>query len=134
MHNNASVAQTLRLLEDPQATMLVSLLHALPAATWATDARTVPLGDPAMLAYRLHAAGLTRRETELAVLDLAGFGRMEIAQRLSITPMSVTTYWKRIYRKLDLPSRRAFRCWVLQHALAPDAPDPCEHAQDTRYE
>jgi DNA-binding CsgD family transcriptional regulator len=50
---------------------------------------------------------LTPREREIALLVVNGLTDREIAQRLYLSHHTVSQYVKRIYRKLDVPSRVA---------------------------
>jgi RNA polymerase sigma factor (sigma-70 family) len=50
---------------------------------------------------------LTPREREVALLVVDGCSDREIAQRLYLSRHTVSQYVKRIYRKLDVPSRVA---------------------------
>jgi DNA-binding CsgD family transcriptional regulator len=50
-------------------------------------------------------AALTPREQEVAVLVVDGLADREIAERLCLSPHTVTQYVKRIYRKIDVDSR-----------------------------
>jgi DNA-binding CsgD family transcriptional regulator/GAF domain-containing protein len=60
---------------------------------------------PAIAAGVLTA--LTPRECEVAALVVDGLADREIAERLSLSHHTVSQYVKRIYRKLDVPSRVA---------------------------
>lgn len=50
-------------------------------------------------------AALTPREREIALLVIDGFSDRLIAERLYLSRHTVSQYVKRIYRKLDVPSR-----------------------------
>ncbi|HKA67955.1 MAG TPA: helix-turn-helix transcriptional regulator [Actinomycetes bacterium] len=52
-------------------------------------------------------AALTPREREVALLVVDGSSDRQIAQRLYLSPHTVSQYVKRIYRKLDVSSRVA---------------------------
>jgi DNA-binding NarL/FixJ family response regulator len=56
---------------------------------------------------------LTPREREVALLVVDGLSDREIAQRLFLSPYTVSQYVKRIYRKLDVPSRVALTRFLL---------------------
>jgi DNA-binding NarL/FixJ family response regulator len=55
--------------------------------------------------------GLSPRETELVVLDLCGWSTHRIAERFGVESLTITSYWKRIYRKLNR-NRKEVRCWA----------------------
>jgi DNA-binding CsgD family transcriptional regulator len=50
---------------------------------------------------------LTPRERDVARYVVDGLSDREIAERLYLSPYTVSQYVKRIYRKLDVPSRVA---------------------------
>ena len=56
---------------------------------------------------------ISPRERELVLLDLQGMSRHAIAQHMGITAKSVSTYWRNIYRKLDIHSRQELRIYIL---------------------
>jgi RNA polymerase sigma factor (sigma-70 family) len=63
---------------------------------------------------------LTPREREIALLVIDGRTDRQIAQRLYLSPHTVSQYVKRIYRKLDVPSRVALTRLLLEsRAFAP---------------
>ena len=49
---------------------------------------------------------LTLRERQVAALAVAGKQNAEIADALSVSPATIATHLKNIYRKLDIHSRR----------------------------
>ena len=63
---------------------------------------------------------LTPRERGVALLVVDGCSDRQIAQRLYLSPHTVSQYVKRIYRKLDVSSRVALtRLLVDQRAIRP---------------
>lgn len=57
---------------------------------------------------------LSSRELEVAVLVASGLSNMEIADRLIISPRTVSTHLERIYRKLNIHSRSALTKYILE--------------------
>jgi DNA-binding CsgD family transcriptional regulator len=57
---------------------------------------------------------LTPREREVALLVVEGHSDREIADRLFLSPYTVSQYVKRIYRKLEVPSRVALTRLLLE--------------------
>jgi DNA-binding NarL/FixJ family response regulator len=67
------------------------------------DVPTVRRGPRATT--RAHPAGLTQREAEVLVLVAAGLRNAEIAQRLYLTPKTVSHHLSAIYAKLGVETR-----------------------------
>lgn len=62
-------------------------------------------------------ANLTLREQQIARGVVDGLANAEIAERLGISPRTVTTHLTRIYARLGLGSRTALTRWALEHGL-----------------
>lgn len=60
---------------------------------------------------------LSKRETEVAVLVAEGLTSQEIADRLHISPRTVTTHLSNMYERLELSGRAALARYVVQHGL-----------------
>jgi DNA-binding CsgD family transcriptional regulator len=73
-------------------------------------------------------AGLTAREVEVLRLLARGLTNKEIAQRLVISPKTVSNHVEHIYAKIGASSRAAAGLFAMQHGLLPDeelvAPSP----------
>ena len=67
------------------------------------DLPTVRRGPRA--STRAHPAGLTQREAEVLVLVAAGLRNAEIAERLYLTPKTVSHHLSAIYAKLGVETR-----------------------------
>ena len=63
------------------------------------------------------AVPLTKREREVAVLVADGLTSQEIADRLHISPRTVTTHLGNMYERLGLPGRAALARYVVQRGL-----------------
>lgn len=61
--------------------------------------------DPGAVASTLHEVMLSERETEVLKLVAQGYVNKEIAQRLAISPATVGSHIKNLYRKLAVHSR-----------------------------
>ena len=55
----------------------------------------------------LRGLGLTARESEIAALAAEGYSVLNVAARLNISPWTVRTHLREVYRKLDVGSRAA---------------------------
>jgi ATP/maltotriose-dependent transcriptional regulator MalT len=55
----------------------------------------------------LYPAGLTRREVEVLRLLAAGLSNAEIGRELSLSTLTINTYLRTIYSKLEVSSRNA---------------------------
>ena len=62
-------------------------------------------------------ANLSGRERELLELAAAGASNNEIAQRLSLSPNTVKTYWQRLYEKLGASDRASAIAEALRRGL-----------------
>ena len=71
-------------------------------------------GTPA----REYPAGLTRREVEVLRLVAAGLTDAQVAERLYLSPRTVTTHLTSIYNKLGVSSRLAAARFAIEHGLA----------------
>ena len=109
-------ASALAASDDPemvrQAVVIFEDLGAKPAITRAIDRlRTLGVDDlPALrrgprATTRAHPAGLTQREAEVLTLVAEGLRNAEIAERLYLTPKTVSHHLSAIYAKLGVATR-----------------------------
>jgi DNA-binding NarL/FixJ family response regulator len=63
-------------------------------------------------------ASLSDREEELAVYLAQGLTYVECSERMGIALGTVQDYVKRVYRKLDVSSKKAVREWVSRYVTA----------------
>lgn len=63
------------------------------------------------------AGGLSRREAEVVRLVAEGLSNAEIAQRLVISPRTVTTHLQHVYARLGISSRAALVRYAVEHEL-----------------
>jgi DNA-binding NarL/FixJ family response regulator len=68
-------------------------------------------------ARREWPAGLTSREVEVLGLLARGFSNKQIAQRLVITPKTVSNHLQHIYLKIDVSSRASATHFAIQRGL-----------------
>jgi DNA-binding CsgD family transcriptional regulator len=57
---------------------------------------------------------LSAREAQVARLVALGLSNAEVAERLFISPRTVTTHLEKIYRRLGLAGRTALARYVLE--------------------
>jgi DNA-binding CsgD family transcriptional regulator len=78
-----------------------------------------PARAASVVELRLRAAGLTRREREIALRVLRGESTATIAAGLHLSPWTVQDHLKAIFDKTDVRSRRAFVArWAFESAGA----------------
>lgn len=97
--------------------ILLALAFALIAVTFAFFIRYAPTATEAVLdsaksttnyealSEVAHERGLTARETEIALLVSQGYSAKTIAEMLYVSPETIRTHTKRIYRKLGVHSK-----------------------------
>lgn len=64
--------------------------------------------------------GLSDRESEILALITQGLGNAEVAARTYLSPNTVKTYIRTIYRKIDVASRTQAVLWGVDHGFSPD--------------
>ncbi len=97
-------------LGEPMANLLKQFLEHHPAHTFARhvlDACLMSLRTHAPPTVRRlsHANGLTRRENEVLSLLAEGLSNKEIAEKLFVSPGTVKTHVKKIFKKLNVRRR-----------------------------
>ncbi|MGI8458428.1 MAG: response regulator transcription factor [Propionibacteriaceae bacterium] len=64
--------------------------------------------------------GLTDRESEILALITQGLDNAEVAARTYLSPNTVKSYIRSIYRKINVPSRTRAVLWGVDHGFSPD--------------
>jgi DNA-binding NarL/FixJ family response regulator len=112
-------AEARALLEEARA--ICTSLEARPALARA-DALAArldaPEPAPATAPTRGYPAGLTAREVEVMRLVAAGLTDAQVAERLSLSPRTVTTHLTSVYNKLGVSTRLAAARFAIDHQLA----------------
>jgi HD-GYP domain-containing protein (c-di-GMP phosphodiesterase class II) len=80
-------------------------------------------------ARREWPAGLTGREVEVLVLVARGHTNREVAQRLVMSPKTVSNHVEHIYRKIDVTSRAGATLFATRHGLT-GAYEPADETSD----
>ena len=68
-------------------------------------------------ARREWPAGLSAREVEVLGLLARGYSNRQIAERLVVTPKTVSNHIQHIYMKIDVSSRASATYFAMQHGL-----------------
>src|SRR3954464_189944 len=105
---------------------LVDALEALPAG--AVVHSDPPPGDPSApsLDGPVRGEGLTDRESEILALITQGMSNAEVAKLTYLSPNTVKSYIRAIYRKIGAASRTQAVLWGVRHGFTPDH-DRIEH-------
>lgn len=64
--------------------------------------------------------GLTDRESEILALITQGLDNAEVAARTYLSPNTVKSYIRSVYRKIDVASRTQAVLWGVDHGFSPD--------------
>jgi DNA-binding NarL/FixJ family response regulator len=64
--------------------------------------------------------GLSEREAEILALITQGLSNADVAARTFLTPNTVKSYIRALYRKIDVASRTQAVLWGIDHGFAPD--------------
>ena len=80
-----------------------------------TISRTHPKGD-----WPGRSLGLSERESEVLALLTQGYDTRRIADTMYLSPNTIKTYFKSLYRKLDVNTRSAAVLWRIDHGFRPD--------------
>jgi DNA-binding NarL/FixJ family response regulator len=108
------------------------LSKALPArdlitALEAINAGHIIISDPPPRAHSINALnwpgqneGLTDREAEILALITQGHNNAEIATLTHLSPNTIKTYIRSLYRKINVTSRTQAVLWGIHHGFTPD--------------
>jgi DNA-binding NarL/FixJ family response regulator len=99
------------------------LVHALEAV----HAGELVVSEPPRRAKRSvgqdwpgRAEGLTDREAEILALITQGKSNLEVAQLTRLSPNTVKSYIRAVYRKIEVDSRTKAVLWGMRHGFTPD--------------
>jgi DNA-binding NarL/FixJ family response regulator len=105
----------------------------LVAALEAIHAGDIVISDPPFRARSIgglnwpgRSEGLTDRESEILALITQGKSNAEVATLTYLSPNTVKSYIRTIYRKIDVSSRTQAVLWGVRHGFTPDY-DRVEH-------
>jgi DNA-binding NarL/FixJ family response regulator len=99
----------------------------LVAALEAIHAGSIVISDSAFRARSIgglnwpgRSEGLTDRESEILALITQGKSNAEVATLTYLSPNTVKSYIRTIYRKIDVSSRTQAVLWGVRHGFTPD--------------
>jgi DNA-binding NarL/FixJ family response regulator len=99
----------------------------LVAALEAIHAGDILISDPPLRArgggglnWSGRSEGLTDRESEILALITQGHGNAEVATFTHLSPNTVKSYIRAIYRKIDVTSRTQAVLWGVHHGFTPN--------------
>jgi DNA-binding CsgD family transcriptional regulator len=64
--------------------------------------------------------GLTDREAEVLALITQGHSNADVARMTYLSPNTVKSYIRSVYRKIDVASRTQAVLWGVEHGFLPD--------------
>jgi DNA-binding NarL/FixJ family response regulator len=99
----------------------------LVAALEAIHAGDIVISDPPFRTRSINglnwpglSEGLTDRESEILALITQGHSNAEVATLTHLSPNTVKSYIRTIYRKIDVTSRTQAVLWGVHHGFTPD--------------
>ncbi|MHA3703988.1 response regulator transcription factor [Jatrophihabitans sp. YIM 134969] len=102
------------------AAELVAALEAVHAGETVVSPAPPRSRTPPGLDWPGRGEGLTDRESEVLALITQGKSNAEIAALMYLSPNTVKSYIKSVYRKIDAGSRTQAVLWGIDHGFAPD--------------
>jgi DNA-binding NarL/FixJ family response regulator len=108
------------------------LSKALPAREFITALEAVHAGEVVVsdppgraggmngLDWPGRSEGLSERESEILALITQGLTNAEVAAQTFLTPNTVKSYIRTLYRKIEVASRTKAVLWGIDHGFAPD--------------
>jgi DNA-binding NarL/FixJ family response regulator len=99
---------------------LVAALEAVHAGEIVISAPPGRQGGPTGLNWPGRGEGLTERESEILALITQGKSNADVASLTFLSPNTVKSYIRTIYRKIDVGSRTQAVLWGVKHGFTPD--------------
>ena len=75
---------------------------------------------PRRLEWPGRREGLTDRESEILALITQGMSNAQVASLTFLSPNTVKSYIRAIYRKIEVESRTQAVLWGVRHGFTPD--------------
>ena len=95
----------------------LSSVHAGEIVVSPTPGRSRPING---LDWPGRSEGLTDRESEVLALITQGLSNADVARLTYLSPNTVKSYIRSIYRKIDVESRTQAVLWGIRHGFAPN--------------
>jgi len=102
------------------ARSLVDSIEAIHAGETVINDATRRVRSAAALDWPGKAEGITDRESEVLALITQGKSNAEVAMLTYLSPNTVKTYIRSIYRKIGVESRTQAVLWGVAHGFVPD--------------
>jgi DNA-binding NarL/FixJ family response regulator len=99
---------------------LVAALEAVHAGEVVISDPPGRAGGPSGLNWPGRGEGLTERESEILALITQGKSNAEVASLTFLSPNTVKSYIRAIYRKIEVGSRTQAVLWGVNHGFTPD--------------
>jgi len=99
---------------------LVAALEAVQAGEVVVSEAPPRTGSANGLDWPGRGEGLTDRESEILALITQGFSNADVASHTYLSPNTVKSYIRAIYRKIGAGSRTQAVIWGVQHGFSPD--------------
>ncbi len=99
---------------------LVAALQAVHAGEMVISSAPMRARSAAGLDWPGRGEGLSDRESEILALITQGKSNAEVAALTYLSPNTVKSYIRTIYRKIDVRSRTQAVLWGVQHGFTPD--------------
>jgi DNA-binding NarL/FixJ family response regulator len=103
------------------AEQLVESIEAIYAGEKVIDDATQRVKSIAALDWPGKARGITDRESEILALITQGKSNAEVAMLTYLSPNTVKSYIRSIYRKIEVSSRTQAVLWGVGHGFTPDS-------------
>jgi DNA-binding NarL/FixJ family response regulator len=99
---------------------LVAALEAVHAGEIVISDSPGRPGGPSGLNWPGRGEGLTERESEILALITQGKNNADVASLTFLSPNTVKSYIRTIYRKIEVDSRTQAVLWGVHHGFTPD--------------
>jgi DNA-binding NarL/FixJ family response regulator len=99
---------------------LISALEAVHAGEVVISEPPGRSGGVNGLDWPGRSEGLSERESEILALITQGLGNADVAAHTFLTPNTVKSYIRTLYRKIEVGSRTQAVLWGIDHGFAPD--------------